>query len=566
MYLLPQPTMIKEKEGFLKTKVLKIDNKCSDERIINALRFFETGDGADLIIEAGTDNSEGYSLSVSENKIHIKGESPAGVFYAIQTLRQLFESNKVPCLEIEDKPDMMLRGFYHDVTRGKVPTVKTLKRLIDDMAYYKLNCLQLYVEHTFEFKEYSDSIDRTGYLTAEEIKELDEYCRLNFIEFIPSLATFGHLYELLQKDRYSHLRELENYESKNIVWHDRMMHHTIDPTNEESFELIKSLLDQYIVNFSTDKFNICCDETFDLKIGKHKDDDTGKLYVDFVRKIIEYLQSKGKGVMMWADILLNHPEQIESLPDGVELLNWFYAENPDESTIKTIYESGLPQIVCPGTGTWNRLSENYETEILNIEKMIDLGYKYKATGVLNTNWGDWGNPCSIELAMFGLVFGASKSWNVSTTADDEYISSVNNILYKSNNACMLIKRLAQISQTCDWCSLAKSYWNDLKGQIYDVSFKSEQDLINSVNECFSVIETAENSEWGEARYKNQIILAAEGYAVIAELLAKQAGYSVHRRTDADKWVEKYKAAWLEDNKESELREIEKMFSYLEQCK
>ena len=205
MYLLPQPTIIKEKKGFLKTKVLKVENKCSDERIINALRFFEMGDGADLIIEAGTSNTEGYSLSVYENKIHIKGESSAGVFYAIQTLRQLFESNEVPCLEIEDKPDMLLRGFYHDVTRGKVPTVKTLKRLIDDMAYYKLNCLQLYVEHTFEFKEYADSIDRTGYLTAEEIKELDEYCRLNFIEFIPSLATFGHLYELLQKDRFEYI-------------------------------------------------------------------------------------------------------------------------------------------------------------------------------------------------------------------------------------------------------------------------------------------------------------------------------------------------------------------------
>lgn len=567
MYLLPQPKMIKEKKGFLKTKVLKVENKCCDDRIINALRFFELGDGADLIIEVGTGNTEGYSLSVYEDRIHIKGENPSGVFYAIQTLRQLFESDKVPCLEIKDTPDMMLRGFYHDVTRGKVPTVKTLKRLIDDMAYYKLNCLQLYVEHTFEFKEYADSIDRTGYLTAEEIRELDEYCRLNFIEFIPSLSTFGHLYELLQKDRYRHLRELENFESKNIFWHDRMMHHTIDPTNEESFELVKSLLNQYMENFSSDTFNICCDETFDLRFGKHKNEDTGKLYVDFVNKIVAYLKSKGKKVMMWADILLRHPEQIKNIPDGVELLNWCYVANPDENTFKTIYEANIPQIVCPGTGTWNRFCENYKTEIDNISRMIEYGNKYHAKGIINTNWGDWGNPCSIELAMFGLVLGASKSWNISTIVNEDYITCVNKLLYKNNNGCELVEKLTEISDRVDWWTLVKSYWNIVNEEtIYEVEFLPEEELIKVVDDSFEILKSVGKCEWENIRYKNQILLVAEGLAVMAELLAKLAGYKIHRRTDTNKWLKKYKTAWLEDNKESELREIEKMFLYLEQCK
>ena len=58
------------------------------------------------------------------------------------------------------------------------------------MAFCKLNALQIYVEHTYDFKEYKDIHDRTGCLTAEEIKELDQYCSDNFIEVIPSLATF----------------------------------------------------------------------------------------------------------------------------------------------------------------------------------------------------------------------------------------------------------------------------------------------------------------------------------------------------------------------------------------
>ena len=340
MNLIPSPKKIEIRKGLLKSKTIKIKNMPEDERIIKALKWFSIeDDGILLEISMGYGESEEYTITIEENLITIQSEGTAGIFYAIQTLKQVFTHEKISCCYIEDKPDFKYRGFYHDVTRGKVPKVETIKKLIDDMAYYKLNSLQLYVEHTFEFKEYADSIERTGYLTAKEIKEIDSYCCENFIEFIPSIATFGHLYELLQKDRYKHLQEIENFESGEFYWENRMLHHTIDPTKEESFEIVKSLIDQYMVNFTSDKFNICCDETFDLKKGKHKEEDTGELYIDFVTKIIEYLKSKGKTVMMWADILLNHPEQIDKLPEDVELLNWYYWSSPDENTFKVIKDS-----------------------------------------------------------------------------------------------------------------------------------------------------------------------------------------------------------------------------------
>ncbi len=57
-------------------------------------------------------------------------------------------------------------------------------------------------------------------------------------------------------ERFKHLRELEDFKEKEVFWEDRMLHHTIDPTKEESFQVIKSLLNQYMINFSSDKFNI----------------------------------------------------------------------------------------------------------------------------------------------------------------------------------------------------------------------------------------------------------------------------------------------------------------------
>lgn len=565
MKLIPVPKIIDKKNEYIKYNTIKFENISVDDRIKKAVEKLPcSDDGIELEIFVGNNDSECYTLDIIKDKIIIKSDGLQGAFYGIQTLRQIFKNEKIPYMHIEDCPDFKYRGFYHDVTRGKVPTVETIKKLIDDMAYYKLNSLQLYVEHTFEFKEFADSIEKTGYLSAEEIQEIDKYCKMNFIDFIPSIATFGHLYELLEKESYKHLREIEEFNSRNF-WEDRMMHHTIDPTKDESFELVKSLIDQYVVNFSSDKFNICCDETFDLKTGKHKDEDTGKLYFNFVGKLIEYLKSRGKTVMMWADILLNYPEQINSLPEDVHLLNWHYWDKPNEDTFKTIRDSGYSQIVCPGTGSWSRFCENYEMDIVNITKMVDLGYKYGAYGVLNTNWGDWGNPCSIELAMFGFVLGAAKSWNVSTVVDEEYISAVNKLLYKKEGANKYIKRLSDLCNIISWPTMVKHYSNMIKGQVVfeNVVFPTEAEISMVIDKCFELIDEVSNEKWQEEKIKEQIILSAKCIALMTEILAGCAEYSIERKTDTKKIVESYRKKWLEDNKESELSEIEKVFLYLD---
>ena len=561
MNLIPSPKKIEIRDGFLKSKILKMDNMPTDERIVKALRHFSfKEDGVSMEILMGGGDGEEYSVEIEQDNIIIRAETAQGVFYALQTLRQLFTEERIPCCYIKDKPDFKHRGFYHDATRGRVPKIESVKKLIDDMAYYKLNSLQLYVEHTFEFKEFKDSIERTGYLSAEELKEIDSYCKENFIDFIPSIATFGHLYELLQKDRYKHLQEIEDFESGEFFWENRMQHHTIDPTKEESFEIIKSLIDQYMVNFTSDRFNICCDETFDLKRGKHKEEDTGKLYIDFVTKIIKYLQSKGKKVMMWADILLNHPEQIDNLPEDVELLNWYYWGDPDEKTFRLIQESGRTQIVCPGTGSWMGFCENYEMDLINIPKMAEYGYQYGAEGVLNTNWGDWGNPCSIELAMFGLTLGAEKSWNVSTKIDDAYIASVNKLVYKKDNATEYIRRLSNCCAMIDWNLFARCYANILTdGQAYNIEYTPLENVLYAIKECKSIIESVNGEEWQEEKFKKHIALSAKAVMIMAENIALLAGYDVKKESDVSEWLKQYRMAWLEDNKESELSEIEKVF-------
>lgn len=566
MKLIPAPKQMWQTEELIRKRTVSVRNTCPDERLWKAVQKLPVDDnGLPLTLIVGAGEEECYVLDVNQEEIRITASGAKGAFYALQTLRQLLENETLYVCHIEDNPDFAYRGFYHDITRGKVPTLDTLKALVDQMAYWKLNSLQLYVEHTFAFAEYADSIERTGYLTAEEIKELDDYCYENFIELIPSLSCFGHLYELLQKPQYKHLQEAEGFEPKSVFWVERMWHHTIDPLNPESYQLIQSLIDQFIPLFRSDKFNICCDETFDLKNGKHKDMDTGELYVGFVTKLIEYLRSRGKQTMMWGDVLHWHPERVDDIPEDVILLNWDYGADAQwsENMIKRFADHGKTQIVCPGTHTWNHFSEKLGSSIPNITNIADLGHKYGAVGVLNTNWGDYGNPCSLEQSQFGLAYGAAKSWNAATVVDD-FIPAADMLIYARDGAYKILDRLNQIEDLIRWGDLVWAYSNLLFHKpMEEVSIPEREALLNARQVCEELLSELGAQQWQKENYRQEMLLAAEGLEVIAELLYRLKYGDLARYTDTEQWLSKYSALWLAKNKPSELREIEKMFRYIE---
>ena len=189
-----------------------------------------------------TRKSQQYVLQVTEEEIRIQGGDGAGVLYGVQTLCQMMHEYGalLPAVRIEDEPDLPVRGYYLDETRGRVLTLSYLKQVADRMAYYKLNQLQLYVEHTYLFSGLSEMWRDETPLTAEEIRELDAYCAKLHIELVPSIATFGHLYMLLSTKSYGDLCEFPDSWKEPFSFWDRMQHHTVDVSGGRAIELIKA--------------------------------------------------------------------------------------------------------------------------------------------------------------------------------------------------------------------------------------------------------------------------------------------------------------------------------------
>ncbi|MBR5134605.1 MAG: family 20 glycosylhydrolase [Clostridia bacterium] len=585
MKLIPMPKTITLESGVCDVSTLFLDTMTTTlaPHVMLELSSLVSENGTiPLTVTCGDDAAdEAYTLAVCEDGVSITAQGERGVFYAVQTLKQLAANGAtVPCVSIADVPDFAYRGFYQDVSRGRIPTVETVKKLVDRLAALKMNSLQLYVEHTHRFAEYAGINDDLGYYTDDEIRELDRYCAERYIELIPSLSSFGHLYFLLQSDRFSHLSEMENYQPSIHNWHERLIHHTIDPNAAESFEVITSLISQYEPLFTSKHFNICCDETFDLCKGRNAGGDAAKAYVGFVTKLVSFLRERGKTVMMWGDIVMKHPECFDELPDDICYLNWCYDANGNGLQAEVIREHGRRQIVCPSVHSHKRLIEKIEYSLPNIKNVAEAGLKNGAFGVLTTNWGDYGHLCFDEAMLCGLAFSAAVSWNVSGTDQAAFEDAAASLVYRAKDG-EIIEIIRAINR-CDelfldsfgyekalW-ELTVQYFDNERGipKDFDRHKSDLQKLDLEKNraicaECAARVRTMLDSGDVDADIGEAMVIAADGAALIFGILDA----ACHDRAidealvgERDAWLSTYRALWERRNKIGEWSMIETFFN------
>lgn len=366
---------------------------------------------------------EAYSLRSSEERLHLRGNSACGVLYAVQTLRQIIEDSGLvlPLWQIDDAPRFPRRGFYHDVTRGRIPNLTALKELVETMSCYKLNELQLYIEHSYLFTQESEVWRDDQPLTAAEIMELDQYCFERGVELVPSIASFGHLEKLLQTRGFAKHCELEVDVRRPFTHYGRMRHHTVDVFDEEIFAHLCCRIDEFAALCRSRRFNICGDETFDLGRGKNQETcakiGKSRLYIDFIKKLERHLTSRGLHMQFWGDVIASEPELAGELSQTSCCLVWDYAYEPRAKGAEVFAELGIEQYLCPGVCGWNCKLQYNEGAYYNNLGMTRYAEQYGARGLLNTNWGDFAHINDPYLAFPGLIYGACFSWSSTAIAE-----------------------------------------------------------------------------------------------------------------------------------------------------
>ena len=398
--------------------------------------------------------AQAYTLTITPAGVTLYADTPTGLFYAVQTLRQLIrphighpllachpgsQTRTLPALTIRDWPTLPYRGLMLDVSRRKVPTLATLKQLAKELSHYKLNVLQLYTEHTFQFSCHPQIGAGCGSLSSQDILELDAFCRAHHVELMPNLQSFGHARNTLTIPKYQHLAETE------LLW-------TLSPVFEGTYTLLDELYADMLPVFSSTTFNVDCDETWDLGQGASKDlveeMGVGRVYLDHILHVHELAVRYGRRIQVWGDILLHHPELVGEVPDDVTLLDWHYHPADEYPTVRTFAEAGRRFWVCPGTGSWNSIFPRLYGANVNIRNFVRDGVAAGAEGMLNTDWGDHGHYQHLGLSWYGYVFGAAQGWSGGATDDKDFDAAFGPLFFGPKHE-PLMAALHQLARTND---------------------------------------------------------------------------------------------------------------------
>lgn len=413
---------------------------------------------------------EAYRLSVTPKRIDIAASTPAGFFYAFQTLKQLMPRNvmagvpddsveewRVPCVFIVDEPRFSWRGFMLDEGRhfyGK----EEIKKIIDVMAAYKMNRFHWHLTEDqgwrIEIKKYPkltevgawrdskvcawgdvkpDGIRYGGYYTHEDIKEVVEYAKERFVEIIPEVDIPGHSQAAVAS--YPEFLACDP-ENKHDVWlWQGVSSDVINVANPLAVQFAKDVIDELTELFPFGYIHLGGDECPTYKwernascqalLGEIGSTNYRDLQIHFYKQLLDHVAQKPadkqRKLVFWNEVLHGNTEP---LGKDISIMAWIGADG----AAKDAAMRGMNTILSPQIPYYiNRRQSKLATEPMSQgygDETVERVYNYKPMnnipeelqskylGVQANFWTEWVvEPSVVEYLMLPrLAAVAEAGW------------------------------------------------------------------------------------------------------------------------------------------------------------
>ena len=388
--------------------VMRYGSPISRSIYADAIQGKSNSTGTELPAEM---KAEGYAIIPDGKGLAITAASDAGIFYALQTVKQLFTGYGVNAMlqtvVIRDWPAMKYRGLDDDLSRGPVPTLEFQKKQIRMIAAYKLNIYSPYFEHTMQYTGHPLMAPPGGTLSQDQARELVAYAAKYHVTIIPEQEAFGHLHYLLNWEQYAPLAETPHG-------------HVLAPAQPDAQKLTRDMFNELAGIFPGPFLHLGADETVELGKGQTKPQvdaqGLGAVYLGFMQRIVADLRPLNRKLLFWGDIAMHDPDLLKQLPEdfrkAVIAVAWEYNPQPKGFArfITPFTNAGIETWVAPGVNNWSRVWPNYNNALENIQQFTAQGQQLGVTGQLNTIWNDDGEAL-FNANWYGILFGAEAAWH-----------------------------------------------------------------------------------------------------------------------------------------------------------
>jgi len=344
--------------------------------------------------------NEGYQLNINSENCTIKANRPAGIFYGVQTLLQLLPKEieskqkvpdiiwELPCVNITDYPRFGWRGLLFDVSRHFF-TKAEVKEFIDNMVKYKYNLLHWHLtddegwrieirslpkltevgawnaRRTGYFGNFTKPTDDEprnygGFYTQDDIRELVKYAGERYVNIMPEVDVPGH--SLAAVASYPELSCTPGAEKYHVASGEKLLNwdngiptaiydNTLCPANEKVYVFLDKVFSEIAQLFPFEYIHIGGDEcpknywesspAVQGLIKKEGLKDVHAVQNYFVKRVEKIVESKGKKMMGWDEIL------DDGLSKGSTIVNWRNMKPGAEAS-----KFGHEMVSCPGENTY----------------------------------------------------------------------------------------------------------------------------------------------------------------------------------------------------------------------
>ena len=200
------------------------------------------------------EHDQGYKLTVDDRGVEVAARSSVGLFYGMQTLRNLLrnaEGPELPQLAIRDWPDFDRRGYFFTLRFLPPEKIPELKRALDAMAALKLNWILLDSADCFPYEKYPLTLSKNPY-TARQLREIVDYCRARHIEITPTMQLWSHARWLQSHPDWPAMREGTRED-----WGCQYC-----PRNEEARKIVEQAVTEQVKFYGTKLFSPLLDEVY----------------------------------------------------------------------------------------------------------------------------------------------------------------------------------------------------------------------------------------------------------------------------------------------------------------
>lgn len=354
-----------------------------------------SADAADALVRVSADASlayEAYRLAVTEEGVSISASSATGLFFGFQTLKKILPANvmagvadasvtryALPVVDINDAPRFEYRGFMLDVSRHFF-TIEEVKRMIDVMAYYKMNRFHWHLSDDqgwrVEIKKYpkltsvgsiapnsrfTDMYTCTQYwinkpygpyfYTQEQIKDVVAYAKERHIEIVPEIDMPGHFVAAMAS-----YPEYSCYpDGSHVIWSDGgISSDVLNVANPAAVQFAKDILDELIEIFPYETIHIGGDEcptsawegNAECQAYYKEQGLTNyrQLQSHFIKEMADFVQSKGRKLAVWNEAITAGSADVETVKSTDALV---YCWTGADAAVQKAAQLGLKNIYTP---------------------------------------------------------------------------------------------------------------------------------------------------------------------------------------------------------------------------